>query len=327
MILGRRAPLPTGRIPEGAACRGRGGAAYNGSMNQGPRNEPTIAPGEGVEREVIPLARPIEWDAESMAGEVRDGGAPPSRGSRASLLLNDQKAAHTWRDLFLVGGALVAFELATVVVVELWMGPMEPGTESFATMKQSWLFPVLGLRAVAVVMILATLLRVRGQSWATLGWTRERLGADLTLGLAALAAAYVLIFAWALLSMSLWPGLMDQMNENAHHLMTLLPDWPFSLYVLVAALIGFYEELLFRGFLMTRLRRVTGSWVLAVVLSTLVFTGLHAGDQKAAAMVPITILSLVFSVFTVWRGSVFPAMVGHFLFDLSQFIGLKFWQE
>ncbi len=243
------------------------------------------------------------------------------------MLLRGHTAANTWRDLFLVGGALVVFELSTVLVAELWMGPMEPESESFATMKQSLLFPVLGTRAAAVVVILAVLLRARGQSWTTLGWTRERLGADLMMGLATLATAYVLIFAWAFLSMSLWPGLMDQMDENAHQLMALLPDWPFSVYVLVAALIGFYEELLFRGFLMTRLRRVTGSWVLAVLLSTLVFTGLHVGDQQAAAMVPITILSLVFSVFTIWRRSIVPAMVGHFLFDLTQFIGLKFWQE
>lgn len=255
------------------------------------------------------------------------GGAQAPSGIGVPLLLKNHTAANTWRDLFLVGGALVAFELATVVVAELWMGPMEPDADGFASMKQSLLFPVLGLRAVAVVIILAVLLRARGQSWATLGWTRRRLGGDLALGLAAVATAYVLIFAWALLSMSLWPSLIEEMNQNADLLLTMLPDWPFSVYVLAAVLIGYYEELLFRGFLMTRLRRVTGSWWLAVVLSTVMFTGLHMGDQMMAAMVPITILSLVFSVFTIWRGSVIPAMVGHFLFDLSQFIGLKFWQE
>ena len=85
-------------------------------------------------------------------------------------------------------------------------------------------------------------------------------------------------------------------------------------------MIGVYEELVFRGFLMTRLRRATGSWTAAVVLSTLVFTGLHALDQLPVALVAITILSLVFSVVTILRRSIIPAIVGHALFDLSQLL-------
>ena len=91
----------------------------------------------------------------------------------------------------------------------------------------------------------------------------------------------------------------------------------------VALVISIYEELLFRGFLMTRLRRGTGSWTLAVVLSTAVFTALHAFDQTASALVAVTILSLVFSGVTIWRRSIIPAIVAHALFDLSQFLLLN----
>ena len=83
----------------------------------------------------------------------------------------------------------------------------------------------------------------------------------------------------------------------------------------MAATVGVYEELLFRGFLMTRLRRGTGSWTVAVLISTSIFTALHAPDQMPVALVPIAILSLVFSMVTVWRRSLIPAVVAHTLFD------------
>ena len=71
---------------------------------------------------------------------------------------------------------------------------------------------------------------------------------------------------------------------------------------------------------MTRLRRTTGSWTLAVLISTAVFTGLHAIEQTLPALLLITILSLVFSVVTIWRKSIIPAVVAHALFDFSQFL-------
>ena len=45
------------------------------------------------------------------------------------------------------------------------------------------------------------------------------------------------------------------------------------------------------------------------MLNTAIFTALHAPDQTVAALGPITILSLVFSVVTVWRRSIVPAIV------------------
>ena len=55
-----------------------------------------------------------------------------------------------------------------------------------------------------------------------------------------------------------------------------------------------------------------------------IFTVLHAGDQELAALGPITILALVFSVMTIWRKSIVPAIVAHFLFDWSQFLFLYY---
>jgi membrane protease YdiL (CAAX protease family) len=75
---------------------------------------------------------------------------------------------------------------------------------------------------------------------------------------------------------------------------------------------------------MPRLRRATGSWVLAVALSTVPFAMLHLLDQQAIAIGPIAILSIVFSVVTIMRRSIVPAIIGHTLFNLSQFLALVY---
>jgi membrane protease YdiL (CAAX protease family) len=96
------------------------------------------------------------------------------------------------------------------------------------------------------------------------------------------------------------------------------------MFALVTLLIGLWEELVFRGFLMPRLRRATGSWAIAVLLSTAVFAALHVIDQVPAALVLVTVLSLMFSLVTIWRRSIVPAVVAHALFDLGVFMTLYY---
>jgi membrane protease YdiL (CAAX protease family) len=73
---------------------------------------------------------------------------------------------------------------------------------------------------------------------------------------------------------------------------------------------------------MTRLRRTTGSWTAAVGVSTVVFVGLHAFDQVATALIAVTILSVTFSLVTIWRRSLTAAIVAHTVWNLSQFVYL-----
>jgi membrane protease YdiL (CAAX protease family) len=130
------------------------------------------------------------------------------------------------------------------------------------------------------------------------------------------------ILAWQVVIWLQWPALIDQMTENAERLMRLMPRLHLLTFGGVALTVGVYEELVFRGFLMPRLRRATGSWTAAVVISTILFTIPHWIDQTTVALVPVAILSVVFSLLTIWRKSLVPAIMGHFLFDWAQFVAL-----
>ena len=182
------------------------------------------------------------------------------------------------------------------------------------------LLPVLSLRALAAMVIIALLARRRGLTVRSVGLSLSGAPLNIAIGLAVLVAVYGLIAVIMLLLWLLWPEVVGEMQENARRIMELVPNLRPVEFVPLSALIGVYEELVFRGFLMTRLRRATGGWTIAVVLSTAVFTGLHAFEQTPVALVIVAILSLVFSLVTIWRRSIVPAVIAHALFDLSQLL-------
>jgi len=186
------------------------------------------------------------------------------------------------------------------------------------------LLPSLALRGGGVFILIALLVRRRGQRAASVGLRRKGRLADIALGVAALALTYGLIFSTLLILWLLWPEIAKQLNENAERIMALVPNLRPLGFLAITAIIGLYEELVFRGFLMPRLRRATGSWTAAIFLSTILFTALHAFEQTLAALIMVTLLSLIFSLLTVWRRSILPAIVAHWLFDFSQFLGLYY---
>jgi len=258
----------------------------------------------------IPVARPLALRpvAAAVDGEL--------------LLLAEGRSA-AWVDIGVLLLCAVAFELFVGGVVGTAVAHLDGWHDLPEERRQRALIvPVLSLRALVVTMLIAALVRHRGQSRRAVGLGRTGWAADLGLGCLATIVAYVLICLWLVGLWMLRAGVFDEMNVNAERLMGMVPRMSPLGFVLLSVLVGGYEELLFRGFLMPRLRRVTGSWAAAVLLSTLLFALLHLGDQEWIAQGPIAILSVVFSVVTIARRSLLPAIVGHALFDFTQFLWL-----
>ncbi len=220
---------------------------------------------------------------------------------------------------------IIAFEFFTAGLVHLATGfglglDAQSSEAQAAEIRQAMLLPAISIRALGAIVIIAILARRRGQTARSVGLGSAGIPLNIAIGLAALVVVYVLIFLVMALLWLFWPDVVREMNENARRIMELVPKLRPVRLVPLTAMIGIYEELVFRGFLMTRLRRGTGSWTVAVALSTVIFTSLHAFDQTHAALVAVAILSLVFSVVTIWRRSIIPAIIAHALFDLSQLL-------
>lgn len=263
----------------------------------------------------VPLARPITLPQATPRPEPAD-----------EWLLTRTTAGAACADLV----RLVVYFLLLNLLAELALGELvnfDWGSASeddplVGDLRRAMLLPLLAFRAGATLLIVSAILRYRRQSFRSVGVHRDTLGRNILIGLGTTIVVYGLIMLVTPLMWMIWPDLWDLMTENAERIQNLVPRLHPVGFAAVALTVGVYEEVLFRGFLMTRLRRVTGSWAVAVILNTVLFTALHAVDQTAPALVAVTILSLSFSLVTVWRRSIIPAIVAHTVFDLIQLLWL-----
>ncbi|MCY3968818.1 MAG: CPBP family intramembrane metalloprotease [Acidobacteria bacterium] len=91
--------------------------------------------------------------------------------------------------------------------------------------------------------------------------------------------------------------------------------WMGSLPVLVRLLLslsaGVVEELFFRGFLMPRV---------GFGLSNVLFVLGHMSYEQPFMLLGVALLSIAFSLLTLWRRNIWPAIAAHFLFDAIQLL-------
>lgn len=285
----------------------------------------------------IPIARPISGYSAARQGEVAD-----------PLLLRSTGRASALGDIVLAALLMLGLETALGLLLIAWSGsgdstppdtsvagrtPAETGFEGdmphgdigleqtlSGDAQQELLVPGLVLRTVCVLVVVFLIIRRRRQSLASVGVKSKGWLPDIGIGLAGLVVSYGIISMIALLVWVIWPDLSKQLQENARQLQEIIPVLSPVAYLGISVLIGVYEELFFRGFLMTRLRRASGSWFVAVLLSTIVFTALHAFEQTIGALIIVATLSVIFSLLTIWRRSILPAIVTHALFNFSQFL-------
>lgn len=191
-----------------------------------------------------------------------------------------------------------------------------------AARQREMLPSILAIMALSSVVAVGFVLKRGRQSFRSIGLHAGRLWVNGWIGVAAAIAVSVLISVLFAALFVLFPQFAKLMEENAEQIKEMFPNVGPSGFVAVAVMVGIYEEIVFRGFVMTRLRRATNSWMAGVFISTIIFVGLHALDQTISAIIAITILSLAFSLLTIWRRSIVPAIVAHTLFDLAQFLYL-----
>ena len=260
-----------------------------------------------------PFARPIA--AENAASAI------PTE----PLLLTGITRAAAGLDLLIFCGAIAA--LIGLVYgcsrgLEWLMGPppaTEPADEQGAAELVASL--VLGVIAVALIVWIN---RARGLRLAGLGLTLEHWAANVPLGFATAAASWGVFVLSALATMAAWPGAAAEWQKNTDNLMKAIPPMRPALLAAMMLFVGIWEETVFRGFVLPRLRRLTGAWWLAVVLSSAIFAVLHLNMQVALMAIPLFLIAALWSLITIWRRSLLPVVLGHFLWNLGQLLALEY---
>jgi uncharacterized protein len=89
-----------------------------------------------------------------------------------------------------------------------------------------------------------------------------------------------------------------------------------GVWVLVAASVGFSEEVVYRGYLQSQLSAFTGSSTAGLALQALLFAIAHS-EQGLHAALRIGIYGLVFGALAHLRRSLLPGIAGHIGVDLA----------
>lgn len=153
-----------------------------------------------------------------------------------------------------------------------------------------------------------------GDGLAGLGWRGRGAGREALLGVALFVPFYLGASALETLLRQLGFGGLTEIPPY------LVPRGPaqYALALLLLGIVAVAEESIFRGYLILRLRAVTGSTAAAVAVSTTVFALGH-GYQGSVGVITVGAMGLVFALVYLWRGSLVAPVVMHFLQD---FVGI-----
>jgi membrane protease YdiL (CAAX protease family) len=266
-------------------------------------------PGSGAEEVpfAVPLARPI--------------GAGPSRPAGVAPLLVPN-CSRPWALLEL--GVLGLVMLGCMVLLGLLLERAGFVDEQYNINPWGNVVGVAVNGTAAMVCVVALTL-LRGGSLAELGLTGRHLAWNGLLGLGAFLAALA-AFQFVGLLVSLLAG-GEALAGNVEKIEEMLPRMHWLGFLALSVWVGLWEELTFRGFILTRLRRVTGFWWAAILISSVLFALPHMVQQVRLAVIPLFAIGVIWSVFTVWRQSVLPAVIGHTFFNFAQLIVIFYFAD
>lgn len=201
-----------------------------------------------------------------------------------------------------------------------------------------WTGVLLALSGPVVVVALAhsgllaqTLIEIRAISWIglwvlvlallalTIGGERRPLS---SIGLGrftiwslvwGLLAGVIAIMAFPLCAVVLkLAGVESQVTVKGVAVLAAMPLWA---RLLTLATAGFCEEVLYRGYPMTRLKELTGSRILAVIAPGAVFVALHAPSWGVAHLLYVSVVTMVMTVLFLWRRDLWSNIIAHVLTD------------
>ena len=102
--------------------------------------------------------------------------------------------------------------------------------------------------------------------------------------------------------------------------MSYLLHTPFWYRLILVTRAAVAEELLFRAYPIERLKELTGSLLVAAVVSTIAFTYAHLSSWGAAQLIVAGYGGVVLATLYVWRRNLWANMLAHWIADGAGFL-------
>ncbi len=267
-------------------------------------SKPPKPPGSSKNPEVpdrwLTVARPA-WSAEPGArydpASISAGGTGISRGEAVI-------------ELFVLMAVLFGPGIMRQVIS--YLQGLEPHYQVGA-----WIYLLAASTGLLALLLVWFILHKDGQSLRSIGFHGKNLFAELGVCVAALMAIYFALMVVAAVFFVvhlLWPQVTETTISDRYKLIELFPTLRWYLLLPFCVFVGFYEELLFRGFLLDRLRIALGSWRMAVPASALIFAFGHLYEGPLAVL-QIFLMGLILAAIYARRGSIVGIALAHAVFN------------
>ncbi|MGA7859081.1 MAG: type II CAAX endopeptidase family protein [Terracidiphilus sp.] len=210
------------------------------------------------------------------------------------------------RAILLALGGLAAAVTMPLIPIGRWVAPGAPIPNLLSREAVWWVY------AAAVLIWLGFVERLPLSSigFRRPGWKSLLFG---VLGAGALLFIYALHFGVIVRVFHLDATAAIAQSRIIHS----YPIWFRALMVLRAAVV---EEILFRGYIIEKVRQLTGSVALAIAFSVLTFTLAHLAGWGVVHLIPVFGAAIVLAVLYVWRRDLPSNMLAHFLTDSAAFL-------
>jgi membrane protease YdiL (CAAX protease family) len=100
-----------------------------------------------------------------------------------------------------------------------------------------------------------------------------------------------------------------------------LASHSIPIILLIAAMAGIAEEIVFRSILISQLETATGRSWLAAAISLAIFAGAHAGGWGPWQILFAAVPGLILTIFFLWKRDLWVCILAHFLTDALGLLG------
>jgi membrane protease YdiL (CAAX protease family) len=206
----------------------------------------------------------------------------------------------------------LALIFACVVVSQIGADLIAPwAADTFPELGVLWTNTLMGI--VTILAILGVVL-ARRLPIASVGLAVPHRNRAIVGTLAAVPACYMVALPAVGLYLYLAGVDMTEMARERQELFDMVPETSLMSLLLLAVFTGIHEELLFRGFILTRIWALARSKVAAVAIGGVLFGLLHA-YQGPIGVIQTTAVGLVLGTIVTLTRSLWPAIIAHVIFN------------